>query len=566
MNGKPSQSLSPGLGRRLALITIAAAIVHACGLGRPLIDRHDWATTHQAQFGRNHVRYGLSVTKTRCMYSVFQQDIDWARKFYPDHPPLLSLALAASMKLIGIRDEAVRLVPAVCTIAAIALTASLASYLVGRTVGLIAGAVMLALPLPLFLGRVACHETLVLPFWLLALRGYLGWTYPERFGNRPRRDAALYAAGTILALISGWVAFLQATVIGLHFVYTVVRRTRRATVGAWLLVVLPAVVAGAATFTHILWSFQWNYQRVLGLFFYRSGVKEGENPFGVVEWLDRQADWLMKDFTVTGLLFGVIGVAAAVIVRSAPPTRAARRKAGKRRQRDAGGAVASAANLGRDPSEPSILRWSGLLAAGGLLFVLIFRNGSFEHEYWWLHVLPFAAVLIAQGLWRAANGAGRIGRVVGYGVLAAGIVGIAAESAAGRSAFFIKNSSAALGYQAAEYINRHTSERERIYGNRNLWVSRTYFEGPVGFLHPQFSWYLDRDYRPVSKLESIQRIAPRCRYYLWIGRSAKSRKLAEALMRIGTIRARWEHAIVFDLTRPPDAAEPASVRRGGRTP
>jgi len=549
----PVSSDERGAGRLLILVTLAAVTLHACGLWRPLIDRHDWGSAHQAQFGRNHVRYGLAETKGRCVYSLFQRKLPEARHYYPDHPPLLSLSLAASMAVVGTNDVAVRLVPAISTVLAIVLTTSIAIGLFGRRVGLYGGVVMLALPIFTYFGRTACHETLVLSFCLLAMRGYLGWTYGERFSGGSRLNALAFAIGTILSILTGWVAFIQAGVVAIHFAVSVWRRERSGRLSAWLLVTLPALFAAIVTALHILWTLNWQIGHLYELFAYRSGIKKSEKLLTTEVWLVQQGIWLIRNFTTTGLVVVVTGLLIGVLEKLSEPFQNRRKPAGGRKLARKQMTVTES-SAGSGVSHVMSRFW--LLGSTGLLFVIIFRSASLLHEYWWLHFAPFLAMLAGEAVARLDAQISRwspgLAAIITFIVL----VGIAVEGAAEKSIFHHRRRLPAAAYEACQFIADNAPPDAIIYGNRKLWATRSYYEGSVQFLHPQFCWYMDRMYYYVASDPGLKGIAPRCEYYLWVGFDEKNRRLAERLSEMGEVVRRWPNAIIFDLT--------GKARRGER--
>lgn len=536
---------SPITRSQWAIVLAAAIALHACGLWRPLIDRHDWGSAHQAQFGRNHLRYGLAETKGRCVYSKFQRERADARRFYPDHPPMLSLALAASMSVFGVNDVAVRMVPAVSTVAAVVLTISIAAGLFGRRVGLYSGVVMLALPIFLYFGRTGCHETLVLPFCLLSMRGYLGWSYPDRFGNRARRDAAVFAIATVLSTLAGWVALLQAGVIWLHFVASVWKKKRQGNVACWLLKTMPALVGACLTALHILWTLNWQVGHLYELFAYRSGIKESEKLLTMDIWLVQQGLWLLRDFGAVSLTVIVAGFLIGLLQKLRQPSTREKKSARKVRR------VQRAAEDQPDRRVSKVMAWFWLLGMPGLLFVMIFRSASLIHEYWWLHFAPFLAMLVAEGLVRIESALSSASAPVGAIVAAGLAVGIALEGASEKTIFHHRRRLPAGAYLACQHIADNAPTNAVVFGNRQLWATRSYYEGRVRFLHPQFCWYLDRMYHYAASEHEIRAIAPKCEYYLWVGFSDQKRELADKLRQMGRIVREWPNAIIFDLTKKP---------------
>lgn len=541
-----SASAAPAASRwwpwAVGLVMLAALGVQGPSLGRPFVDRHDWSTAHQAQFAHNHLRYGLGDTLTRCLYTRhIIAGVSNARTVYPDHPPLLSLVLALAMWVGGVNDLAVRLVPALCTVAAIGLTTSIIRRLYDAAVALLAGVALLGLPILVYFGHLANHEPLALACGLLALRGYLGWVYPEAFASRRGRSAVAFAVGTVLAILSGWVGLLFAGVIWLHFALGLRGVALRRSVRAWALVTLPAFSAAVATFAHVLWSLGGGLEKLYGIFAFRAGLKEGVKAFDespLSGWLLRQGEWLWRDFTVAGLALAAVGLVALLRRRAATGNHAG-------------------------PGRAAVL-W--LLGAPGLLFVLLFRTGSYEHDYWWLHVTPLVGLLIALGVAtpvRALRGAKRTPVLVAAGVVVAALIG---GEAWVRQDFYREPASPSW-YEACTYVARETPADTPTYTNMSPWVQREYHDGPMLFLQPQLAWVLDRKLQPLPTEGGIRAVAAQGGVYILMPKNARDQELGEYLFARHRLLSRWRQAAVFELVAEErrgaaDGADvPASRRR-----
>ncbi len=523
-------------GRVGFLLILAAAIgIQLIDINRPFIDRHDWATAHQSQLARNHLRYGLTVTKTRCMYTKFVENRPDARRIYPDHPPLLPLVLTLSMAVFGVSEIAVRSVAGAFTVASIGLTMSLARGLFGRSVSLLAGLALLPMPILVYFGHIPSHETVALPFALLALRGYFGWLLPEQFQRRPGRDAALFVVGTVLMILTSWVGMLFAGVIWARFAFRVVTRKRKGSAGAWCLVTLPAGIATLVTVTHVLWSLEWNLEHLYGLFAYRTGINQSEILFTAGSWLVCQGTWLWRDYTAVGVVLAGLGLLLAIHGRL------------------------------RRSGEPSgrLLRYAVPLVIPGLLWVLVFRNGSFVHEYWWLHATPFAAMLIALALSFLSRVMRRLGRAAPALTVVVLLAAMAGEAAARYGYFRRWPAADVFPYEPCQYVRAHTPPAAWVLGNRVLWSKRDYYEGPQQILLPSVAWYLDRFYVRAVTPEEIAALTDHAPYYLFMP-SEQDRALGEYLRRTFTLEAEWPDVYVFDLTchhdpRPPDERSPGNL-------
>jgi len=512
------------LGHAGFFLILAAAIgIQLIDIQRPFVDRHDWASAHQAQFGRNHVRYGLAETRTRCVYSKFVQHNQLARQVYPDHPPLLSLLLALGMAAFGVSEITVHATAGTSTVVSIGLTMWLARSLFGRSISLLTGLALLPMPILVYFGHIPTHENLALPFALLTLRGYLGWLLPEQFKGHPGRNAALFATGTLLMILTSWLGMIIAGIIWLHFALRVFRGRVRGSPGAWCLATLPAAGATLVTLTHVLWSVEWNLEHLYGLFAYRSGINQPEVSFTTGSWLVRQVTWLWRDYTAVGVALAGLGLLLAI-------------QAGLRRS-----------------AEPSgkLLRYAVPLVVPSLLWVLVFRNGSFVHEYWWLPATPFVAMLIALALSFLSRVMRRYGKPAAALAVGLPLVAMAAEMTAHYKYFRGGRSTDAMLRDPCQYINARTSENAVVIGNAGLWVERPYYEGATQILRPSVAWYLDRLYVQAETAVEVSALTNTGEgsYYLFIPMSKEDRALRGYLLRTFKLEAQWPDVYVFNLLK-----------------
>src|SRR3989344_2554478 len=92
------------------LVSLISLLILLVGINRPLAGQHDWNSVFFGNAARNHVRYGLLTTKLGVVTNVgyFPQE---NLSYYTHHPILMPLLLAGSMRIFGITEWAIRLVP-----------------------------------------------------------------------------------------------------------------------------------------------------------------------------------------------------------------------------------------------------------------------------------------------------------------------------------------------------------------------------------------------------------------------------------------------------------------------
>ena len=112
-------------GHRAALCTIAAAVLYFIGLGRPALWEPDEG--RYAEVAREMVVSGDYVTPRN----------DWVRYF--EKPPLVYWLTAASLKVFGTNELAVRAQAAIFSAGQVGLTEALGETLFGIATGLLGG-------------------------------------------------------------------------------------------------------------------------------------------------------------------------------------------------------------------------------------------------------------------------------------------------------------------------------------------------------------------------------------------------------------------------------------------
>jgi 4-amino-4-deoxy-L-arabinose transferase-like glycosyltransferase len=183
---------------RLALYALLAAIIYLPGLGRPALWEPDEG--RYAEIAREMVVSGDYVTP--------RDDLE----LYFEKPPLVYWANAASIKIFGVNEFAVRLPAALFSIGQVVVTAALAEVMLGATAGLLAA---LALSLsPLFFGfaRFATLDPALAFFLTAGLAAFYVAARDDSFSLPSSRkwmmiSAAMLALGTLakgpVALILG---------------------------------------------------------------------------------------------------------------------------------------------------------------------------------------------------------------------------------------------------------------------------------------------------------------------------------------------------------------------------
>ena len=290
---------------------------------------------------------------------------------YLNHPPLLPLFVAAPLLLFGDHEWAARLVPIAATLGSAALWMTILSRLGGPLLGTLGGLFFVTLPLTVYFGRMVDHVAPVQFFSLLMILGYLQWTDDSGEAATRRTGAHWYAVGAVLGIGTGWAAVLAAGLIWAWHAVRVSRRAGEARLLVWLAAV-PAVALGAVVL-HIAAGTGGNVGRLGELLARRSvGGEGGQQPWP--DWVALQWTYFVRNFTLPGAVAALVWVPVLATLLD--------------RERRGNGLL----RLRQPGPFASVLAVSGLQ---GLLYVVIFKNAAWFHDYWQFFLGPFVAASLA---------------------------------------------------------------------------------------------------------------------------------------------------------------------------
>jgi hypothetical protein len=353
---------------RVAVLLLSAGLLGR-GLAAPFTGWHEMNSAMYSQFARNHIQYGLAYTRGYCTWGDTAAPPP-APQRYLNHPPLIALWTAVPLATLGDHEWAARLVPIAATLGSVALLMRIVGGLGGPLLGVLAGFSFATLPLTAYFGRMIDHVAPVQFFSLLMLHGYLEWsgTYPGR--TRRRLGALEYVTAAFLGIGTGWAALLPAGLIcGWHGL-RVTRGSGEARLLPWLAGAPSAALA--VVVLHILAGCGWDLGMLPALFAGRSvGGSGGAQPLSA--WLEVQRLHFLRNFTLPGAA-AAAACACLLAVRISPRARALTSRLALR------GDLAAAV---------------GLTGLHGLLYVVLFKNAAWHHDYWQFFLGPFVAVALA---------------------------------------------------------------------------------------------------------------------------------------------------------------------------
>ncbi|GEM_PF-5193296 len=306
---------------------------------------------------RNSVKYGYGETGFGSVVNGGPRP-EGPFRYYLHHPPLLPLFLSASIRVFGVHEWNLRLVPILFTAGALCVFWRIGRKLWDERRALLATACMALLPMTHYYGKVVQHEPVALFFQLTMFLFYLRWS--ER-GSRWDFAGMLFAQA--LACGTNWAGYFMAPLLFLHH-----RLSKREWKWSLLIpVALNFLLFGFFLLHVFLLSGREGLQDLFSVFLKRSSLPGSSQPelhrFTLSAWAGRQVRWTGLYFTVSILVLSLLWAGHTI--------------RGRQRQDGCLGAF-----------------WLTVGAA----YVLLFSDASFVHDYWLYFFIPVLAIAGGGGL------------------------------------------------------------------------------------------------------------------------------------------------------------------------
>ncbi len=339
-------------------------------IDRPWVNQVDFNGAVWSQAAHNILRAGLLETQGASTGFYFGPLPIPGRGYYLHHPPLLHLSVAAMFAVFGEHEWAARAVPIFCMVASIILLWLLVNDTVGPRTATFSAIAFAGLPMTLRYGAMVNFEPMILTLALLCLLALRRWQTTGGNGWKTVFFAALFTG-----LWVDWAMHLFALVL---FAWWMTRPGRPQRRLAWQ-------VFGLTVGSAILYLIHTQFLRPDALkdlqnTFLVRVASDARYKFTFWQWISRVSGSILRHY----LWIGIIPTAIGAVI------------AWKRRQEDEG------------------LRWLGWaafsIAAMDAIFVGVFQNDSYIHEYIAFYFIMPAAVFIGITLNAVALQMERLGK------------------------------------------------------------------------------------------------------------------------------------------------------------
>lgn len=474
---------------------------------------------------RNYNRYGLWDTRLMPLWHSGPLSPEEMVKYaHLRHPSLRYLLTSAFTRLFGFNERAITLVPILFSVGSALALYLLVRRIWGRSTALLAVAFLVILPMDVYYGSASLYETIGMCFALFALYFYARWLQ-----SSPQSNVRLLIPVFLCLALAAWTdhpGHYMIGLIGLHVLAFGPPGRRRWLVAAALAALALACFGLWVGYTAVVSGSVRTFIRGVEL---RAGAYDARFTLGAYYALQYMR--IREFFTPT---LRLLAAAWAVFALLDWRHRAARWRHS----------------------------WVALLLGYGLLNLIVFRQGSWVHDFWLFFFSPFFAVAAAVALSEVAGGVFGIDRQSVRTVDVVPAPSTLPARSPGRAATALRRVLFTLLLLAtwAWYLPSAVESLRGLYRPRDeaetplarYLHERTAFEEGVlvGFepLQPHFDYYLDRRLAEFDEPEEFERLRQDDRFRWCILRAPRT--LDEGLVR-ELIRSypmdTFQNYVIFDL-------------------
>lgn len=321
-------------------------------LNKPFWGEHDWNGVRYGNIARNYLKHGFINLKFAQIENSGLVSKDQF-EFFTHYPPLLPILISLNLLVFGISEWSIRLIPLLATSITITIIFLIGYKIKNISLGILASLFALVTPMVNYFGKLPSHEPLVLFFVTLSFLFFL--YYRDSKNNNWK---ILLIVSLIFAHLSTWAGFfLLPAIIITDFIQNKFRTN-----------LLPFLFIPISTFAFYLF---FNYiitnsffgGDLIGVFLQRTSLEKNIQPQGLnlFNYLNQIRVWMSSLYSLTLMLLSIIWILLKLF-------------------------------RGLSKSDWDILT----LGIFGIIYLLIFPNAAFIHNYLVIYLLPFIVISSAS--------------------------------------------------------------------------------------------------------------------------------------------------------------------------
>ncbi len=470
------------------LLVVLLASTWAREITRPFYGLHSWGQASGAWVARSHVRYGLGYTKGMATWAVGNPPAENPTR-YVDHPQLGPLITAAAMAVFGINEWSVRIVGIAVALATYLIFLKILRDLLDDTTTLLAGLLYALFPISAYFtfgGWGTFFSFLAIWYYLVSINALKKSYKPSVI---PRLGLAI---SLFMALQFGWEGFFYAFAIGLHYVSRCIHRRQLPDKNLLAILIIAPLSSLALNFTIMASGYEWDFQKIIELYKWRSAKGEMEMEMGMQKfdwgaWLDRFWLYALTNFTRPILLTAIAYLTLGQLFIFTQP------KLDKKEDR----------RLRQFPQF-----W--LFAITPISQLLILRGALWKHQTWEQPLGPLIAISVALGIMLLADILTKIHRRLAAACVVILMTVFFISCAMGTNYYYAVRWQPEAKIELFKTLNYSIPSDKALLSWENFIVNQHSSKG--AFYRPEIAWYLDREITPAQTIEEIERYAATGRY------------------------------------------------------
>lgn len=338
------------------VLFLLSFLLLSININKPFYGEHDWNGARYGNIARNYLRYGYLETKLgQVENSGFAKMIEF--DYFTHYPPLLPLLISISYKIFGISEWSTRLVPLFFTAGLMVMIYLIGQIVSNSKIGILASLLVLLTPQVIYFGKNPVHEPLVTFFVSLALVGYLRYIQKKLLIYK-----AIFFIGIIFAGFTTWAGYFLLPALTLVLLLKKQFNQIKELMPLY-------IVSFGIFFLHLMHTYfltgQFLGGDLSGAFLQRAGLSEAGKTEGLnfFSYIIRIRLWLSSLYGTALLLLSLLWVII---------------------------------NYKRLLEKNN---WIVLvLFVFGSLYLILFPNSSYIHNYLTFYLLPFIAISSALSL------------------------------------------------------------------------------------------------------------------------------------------------------------------------
>lgn len=410
-------------------ILVVGFLLLFINVDKKFIGHHDWNGVWYGAIARNHLRLGLIETKFGSVGGNGSVSEINSESFFTHYPPLFPLIMAASISIMGDSEFTMRFVTLLFSLTLVIFIYLVALELYNQDVAFLAGIFTICIPLFIYFGITPVHETLLLPIISGSFYWYIRWckTIKPFYRN-------LLLLFLILGFLISWPAYFVPLLLVIHYYLFVNKKFSR-----FLFVILLPFIFFGLHLMHI--KFITGIYLGGGLsavFSSRISSSQTNQIYQVTPILVLKT--VAKYFSIyfTSKLIILVGIWLSVqiiifIVRK------------------------------RLNFSNSLL---AMLGIQGILYVAIFHEAAFIHDYLIYYSIPFIVISAAVALVFLVK---RIPvKAIGYVIIMAFVLLVSLERREYLKAL-MKSNHSEKGYVLGKFIEKNSKPQDTIYIGSNFY-------------------------------------------------------------------------------------------------